>query len=88
MIHSPGARRFKKDALLEKLETASGVVPLLPSCVLPTLMTLEMQAGEASWVDELSLPEAAMVATFDERKLSIIDFMAAWAASQFALYSS
>ena len=76
---------FKNDALFEKLETVSAV-PELPSCVEPTLIAVEIQAGAPIEPVKPSLPEAMIVAMFAERKLSIAAFRADCAASQFAVY--
>ncbi len=48
VILEPGANSDKKEALLEKLQTLSAVVPPEPSSVHPTLTAVEMQAGDAS----------------------------------------
>src|SRR5215212_6345536 len=48
LIHLPGASMVRKEALLEKPDTASSVVLRLPSSVEPTLIALEMQAGNES----------------------------------------
>jgi len=64
VIDEPVASKFKKLALLLKLETASNLV------VEPTLITLDMQAGEPKEFEEPTLPEDATVAIPTERRLS------------------
>jgi hypothetical protein len=61
----PGASRDKKSALLEKEDTSSDFV------VLPTLMAVEIHAGEVIDVVEPLLPEEMTVAIPAVRRLSI-----------------
>ena len=64
VIDEPVASKSKKLALLLKIETASDLV------VEPTLITLDMQAGELNEIEEPALPEDATVAIPTERRLS------------------
>ncbi len=61
---TPGARRSRKLAAFEKPATASAIV------VAPTLITLEIHAGEPKAVALPSFPDAAMVAIPTERNES------------------
>jgi hypothetical protein len=63
VIDEPGAKSDMKEATLEKDETAS------LSVVEPTLMALEMQAGEEMALVQLQLPAAITVAVPAERRL-------------------
>ena len=85
-IIAPGASRSRKDAEFEKQVTLSGNAALsllhhgsLPRCsfqVAPTLMLLDMHAGEAIESVYSSLPEAITVAVPTDRRLSIAAFIA------------
>ena len=66
-ILTPGARRSRKLAAFEKPATASAFV------VAPTLITLEIHAGEIKAVALPSFPDAAMVAIPTERNEAEIE---------------
>lgn len=85
-INSPGASRFRKDALFEKLETKSANPLPDPSVVDPTLIAVEIQAGEFILSVYPLLPEAITVAIPSERRLSIVDFIAVCVESQLEKY--
>jgi hypothetical protein len=85
LIHRPGASRFKKEALLEKPDTTSTVVPRLPSSVEPTLIALEIQAGYEIPFVLPSFPDAITVAMPSERRLSMAAFIAGFVLSQFVV---
>ena len=74
MIHWPGARSERNEALLEKEETSSAVVPREPSSVEPTLTALEIHAGEESAFVKPSFPAAITVAMSADLRLSMIGF--------------
>jgi hypothetical protein len=74
LIGWPGASSERKDALLEKLEMASVVVPKEPSCVEPTLTAVEIHPGALMESVKPSLPEEMTVAIPTDLRLSIATF--------------
>jgi hypothetical protein len=76
LMEEPGARRERKVAEFEKIETPSDLV------VDPTLTAEEIQAGALRASLNPSLPAAATVAIPTERRLSIAAFLDACWLSQ------
>ena len=69
VIHSPGARRLRKDALLEKAVTMSVI-----SSVAPTLTAEDIQAGALMPPLSPLFPDAIIVAILTDFRLSIEGF--------------
>src|SRR5687768_5136621 len=74
LIHLPGASKCRNEALLEKLDTASAVVPKLPSSVEPALIAVEIQAGKPRPPSDPLFPAAIIVGMSIERRVSMAAF--------------